>query len=251
MNKLEVMTASGIRPAGLDHRPLDFGLACETLACMVGPNETGKSAWLRALAGIEAPAAGELQLLGRPVWDMDGPSWRRMRTRAAFLAPETPLLSVADGLANVILPAVYHGIAEEAVLEERARQLLERLGWEGDLHSLPAYLDAHSRQLLALARCLLLGPEIIFMDEPFGLMDRASRLAMEDRIAGLVRDDGIALVIVTHNLEFVRKRADVILLADGAGLSIYYDWEDLAAHQQELMAQTAVLDRGGRHAGNR
>jgi ABC-type polar amino acid transport system ATPase subunit len=226
---LNILIADGLVPGRLpQHQPLSCGIAVGSINCMVGRNFTGKSSWLRALAGLDLPAAGTLEIMGSDVWSLDTANWRRLRTNAAFITAKAPLISWLDGLSNVTLPAVYHELEGEVAARDQARKLLDKLGYDGALDVLPAYLDRHHRSLLALARCLMLAPEMVFIDEPFELTDSNSRAEMEKVLNWLAQEQGITLVISTHNLDFARGHADSVLYASGSGLYVHRSWDELS-----------------------
>ncbi|MBI2383711.1 MAG: ATP-binding cassette domain-containing protein [Gammaproteobacteria bacterium] len=225
------MAARGLLPAGLpgDPRPLDFAAGGGTLSCLVGPRGCGKTAWLRCLAAIDPPVAGTLSLDGCDCGGLSLDAWRRLRLRAAFLGPTTPLLSVLGALANVMLPAQYHRLGTNDAIRRKAFGLLERLGWEGPLDALPAHLSRHQRRLLALARCLILDPVILFVDEPFDMSDVDGWHPLADVFAELRRDRGLTQIVITHHLPFVHRHADRILFACPGGLLDFAGWAPLAA----------------------
>jgi ABC-type transporter Mla maintaining outer membrane lipid asymmetry ATPase subunit MlaF len=208
---------------------LDLALERGTICCLIGPQGGGKTAWLRALAAVEPPAEGELTIAGRYCSNLAYEAWRRMRPQIAYIGASAPLLSVLNGLANVTLPAHYHRIGSTEAIRAKALAVLERLGWQGPLDVLPAYLDEHQRRLLALARCLILDPHILFIDEPFRMTDVAGWHHMGSVFVDLAHERKIALVVVTHHLPFVRRHADRILFTSRAGVRDYAGWSALAA----------------------
>jgi len=226
----DILVAEQLLPDHLrEQRPLDYRIATGSITCLVGRNFTGKTRWLRTLAGLDPPASGRLEIMAADVWALAPDAWQRMRTNVAFITAEAPVISWMDGISNVTLPAIYHELEGEVAARQQALDLLAKLGYDGALDVLPAYLDRHHRSLLALARCLMLAPEMVFIDEPFELTDRSSRLAMERVMRWLAREQGITLVTSTHNLAFVREHADAVLYADGTGLYVHRSWDDLEA----------------------
>jgi ABC-type polar amino acid transport system ATPase subunit len=226
----DVLVAEAVVPGQLpEHRPLDLRVPIGSINCLVGRNFTGKSSWLRTFAGVDPPSAGTVEIMGVDVWSLDTEAWRRLRTNVAFITAEAPLISWLDGISNVTLPAVYHELEGEAAARTQATKLLEKLGYDGALNLLPAFMDQHHRSLLALARCLMLAPELVVIDEPFELTDAPSRLAMERVLEWMAEEQGITLMISTHNLKFARAHADSVLYADGGGLYVHRSWDELAA----------------------
>lgn len=237
------LRAEGLLPDGVyGHAPLDLSLEPGSLCCMVGRNFTGKTAWLRALAGLEQPAAGRLELMGADVWRMSIARWRQLRTKVAFITAEAPLLSWLDALSNVTLPAIYHELQDPDSARQRALDLLMELGYDGETEVLPAYLDEHHRRLLAMARSLMLEPRMMFIDEPFVLTDASAVKGLEDVLQGLARERGITVVVSTHLLGFAEAHADELLYADGTGLYVHGSWDALSQQAPDFVAGSVRVE---------
>lgn len=228
---------------------LDFELDAGAICCIVGPPGMGKTAWLRTLAAVERPEAGTLELAGVEVDGLQAADWLALRRRVGYVGSSPALLSVMRANANVTLAAHYHRIGTPEQIRARAQALLGRLGWQGPLDVLPAYLDDYQRLLLALARCLILEPEVLFLHEPFRMMDVAAWRKFEGVLAGFARDSGLAQVIVTHNLPFVRRQARWILFAGAAGISVHRGWAgfvaDAGREVQDYLSLTGEHERSG------
>jgi ABC-type transporter Mla maintaining outer membrane lipid asymmetry ATPase subunit MlaF len=246
-----IVTARGLVAEGLlgttvAEKPLDLAVGRGEMVCLIGPKGTGKTQLLRALAGLEPPAAGTVDLLGRRTATLDAEGWLDLRRRAAFITSDAPLLSVVEAVVNVTLPALYHRIGEPTAVRAEAVALLDKLGWHGDLRLLPAFLDEHQRRLLALARCLILKPVVLFVDEPFRMIDVSGWRHFGAVFEGLVRDDRLAVLMVTHNLPFVRESGARILFCGTHGPRLFADWRTLATDADPEVAQ--FLSDSGFHA---
>lgn len=199
------------------------------MLALVGPAGAGKTTWLRTLAAVDPPAAGNLILLGEDTAVLDDDAWRRLRCRAAFIAMGAPLLSVLDGLNNLMLPALYHRTGTTEQVRAWAGEILDFLGYVGDTHSLPAYLSQHQRLLLAIGRCLMLAPQLMFLDEPFYMTDDASRRSEAQIYRRLVQERNMTLLVATHNLGFVKRFADQILFVQEQCMWTFDSWQAFAA----------------------
>lgn len=226
---MTVLEARGLRPRGVDGAPLDLSLEAGTICCIVGPPQHGKAAWMRALSSVEPPAQGELRIGGEDVSTLDERGWRKLQQRVGYVGADPALLSVLSAGDNVTVAAHYHRLGDNAALREKAQHLLERLGWQGALDALPAYLNDWQRLLIALARCLMLDPLLLFVHDPFRKVDVAAARGFGTMLAGLSRERGVAQVIVTQHLPFVRRWANVILFAGSGGLSMHKGWTPFAA----------------------
>ena len=244
-----ILVAKGLVPEGVAAAaPLELSVRRGEMICLVGPKATSKTQLLRALAGLDPPAVGSVDLLGRRTDGLDSKAWLDLRRRAAFISTDAPLLSVVDALVNVTLPANYHAIAPSAQVREDALRLLERLGWQGDLTLLPAFLDEHQRRLLALARCLILKPVVLFVDEPFRMSDVSGWRHFGSVFEGLRRDDGLAVLMVTHNLPFVREVDARVLFCGPQGARMFAHWRDFAQDADPAIA--GFLAESGFHAAS-
>lgn len=237
MKDAPILVAKQLVPEGVGNMTaLDLEVRRGEMVCLVGPKATGKTQLLRALAGLDPPAAGSVDLLGRRTDGLDSKGWLDLRRRAAFISSDAPLLSVVDALVNVTLPANYHAIAPSTQVRADALKLLERLGWHGDLTLLPAFLDEHQRRLLALARCLILKPVVLFVDEPFRMSDISGWRHFGAVFEGLRRDDGLAVLMVTHNLPFVREVDARVLFCGPQGPREFAHWREFAQDPDPAIA---------------
>jgi tungstate transport system ATP-binding protein len=168
-------------------------VAGETLA-LIGPNGSGKSTLLRVMALLQAPGEGTVAFRGRPVTAAGSLEVRR-RMAVVFQQPLLTDMSVAD---NVALGLRFRGVGAR---ERRARAglWLGRLGL-GHRGGQPARsLSGGEAQRAALARALVLEPDVLFLDEPFAALDAPTRAALVPDLAAILRADGRTTVLVTHD----------------------------------------------------
>lgn len=207
--------------------PLSLALQAGSVTCLVGPDGSGKSRYLRALAGIDAVRAGQLTLLGRSAYNLDEEEWRRMRARLAFLGSDTPLLSFFSGWRNIVFPPLYHRLADPQAIEAKGCGLVDALGIDADLEELPAYLDSLNVYKLTIVRALMLDPLVLFLDEPFRRFDICSIRPVQQFLLDRVRDSGLALVTATHDLRFVAKYADRVVFCGDGTLHSFVDGKEM------------------------
>ncbi len=222
--------------------PLSIEVRAGETVCLVGPNGGGKTAYLRALAAVDRPASGAIKVLGKDALKLDTDAWRALRLRAAYISEGAPLLSVVNGLINVTLPAMYHRLGTAPQVQVAAQDLLKFLDYPGRQDLLPAYLNQHERLLLAIARCLMLSPELMFLDEPFHMTDNACREREAVVYGKLTSEKGLGLLIATHNLGFVRRHADQIVFLHPDWMGCFAGWKAFNASKQPEVR--AFLDSG-------
>ncbi|HEV2110773.1 MAG TPA: ATP-binding cassette domain-containing protein [Gammaproteobacteria bacterium] len=232
MSAVPLLEAEDLKPLRGDGSAFDHGVSCRLgpgrIVCVVGPNGGGKTAYLRTLAAIDPPAGGGLRLFGRDAQALGDAARRALRLKVAFISEGAPLLSVVTGLTNVTLPAMYHHLFSADHARVKAEEILAFLGYPGRRDLLPAYLNQHERLLLAIARCLMLSPELMFLDEPFHMTDNACRERESVVYQKLARERGLTLLLATHNLGFVKRRADEIVFVHPEGVWRFAGWKEFA-----------------------
>jgi tungstate transport system ATP-binding protein len=182
----------------LDHIDVEIG-GCGALV-LIGPNGAGKSLLARVLAGLVAPTAGQLTWAGR------APD-RRRAPKIGFVF-QRPVLLRRSALANVEYALAIAGVARPA-RGERALYALERARLAHLAHAPARVLSGGEQQLLAIARALATGPEILILDEPTSHLDPAATTAVEDLVRA-VRSEGTRVVLITHDLGQLHRLADEV-----------------------------------------
>jgi ABC-type nitrate/sulfonate/bicarbonate transport system ATPase subunit len=167
----------------------------------LGPSGCGKSTILRIIAGLIEPSSGDVLVNGLPV---EGPSAERGMVFQSYSS--FPWLNIID---NIRFGMDLAGVSRSAA-DDRAADLLKRVGLAGTEKMLPGNLSGGMRQRVAIARSLACRPRIILMDEPFGALDPRTRRDMQDLVAGLLADNDLnqTFLFVTHDIE------EAIFLAD-------------------------------------
>jgi lipoprotein-releasing system ATP-binding protein len=176
---------------------------------IVGPSGCGKSTLLFLLGLLDRPEEGEIWLRGRPVAPhTDGERTAARAEHLGFIFQFHFLLPEFTALENVMLPMRKLGRLAPAAMEARAAELLEAVGLGGKAKRLATHLSGGEQQRVAVARALANSPAVILADEPTGNLDARNSDAVFELIAGLARQLGQAVVMVTHNPEMA-ARCDV------------------------------------------
>jgi putative ABC transport system ATP-binding protein len=181
----------------------------------MGPSGSGKSTLLHTLAGIFPPDSGEVWLDGRRVDTLTESERTRLR-RTAFgfvfqfgnLVPE---LTAAD---NVALPLILKRVSRREAYRQASRWL-DRLGLGGKNTRRTGELSGGEAQRVAVARALALEPRALFADEPTGSLDSLTGEKVMNLITGLAREQGISVVVVTHDVRVAAYADRQVLVRDG------------------------------------
>jgi len=182
-----------------------------TLA-LIGPSGGGKSTLLRICAGLEIPEEGTVVLDGTQMIFEEKPMHRH-RLRAGIVFQGFNLFPHLTALENVLLPLEKVHMVQDA--RSRANAALERFGLGAHSSKKPSQLSGGQRQRVAIARALAIEPDFLFMDEPTSALDPEMTSEVLDAIADL-RDSKQPLILVTHEMGFARKAADVVaFVAEG------------------------------------
>ena len=217
--------------------PLSMTADAGEIVSLIGPDYTGKSDWLKTMAGIYYPAAGDIQFSGRSFFELDDDEWTRMRQRNAYIRGNTALLSVASGLANVMLPARYHGLGDDETIKTRALNLIDELGANESLDELPAFLRRDQRFMLAVARALILDPDVLFLDNPFAFLDSQAITRFKNFLLQRVKQQGLTLIMLANDLDFTLHVADKVLFITTEKVYCFGSIAELKACNDDVVAE--------------
>ena len=183
------------------------------VVCIVGPSGSGKSTILRCINGLETYEAGEITVDGRRV-DRSARSIVEIRTRVSMVFQRFNLFPHRTVLENVIEGPVFVKRQPRAEAVERGRALLARVGLADKAEARPSQLSGGQQQRVAIARALAMQPQAILFDEPTSALDPELVGEVLAVMRGLA-EDGMTMVVVTHEMGFAREVADRVLFIDG------------------------------------
>ncbi len=194
---------------------VDLNVAPGEIIGLIGPSGSGKSSLLHAAGMLERPSGGDVWIDGRPGWELsDGERTAIRRTRIGFVYQFHHLLPEFDAISNVSLPALIAGRRRKEAMDE-AERLLGIMGLSDRLHHQPAQLSGGEQQRVAIARAMINNPILILADEPTGNLDPDTSKIVFAALSELVRKEGAAALIATHNLELARYMDRVMALDHG------------------------------------
>lgn len=184
----------------------------ETFA-IVGPSGSGKTTLLGLCAGLDTTDDGEIWLCGQNLVDLDEDGRALLRNEnVGFVFQDFQLLPTLTALENVVVPLELRGVKNAM---EHGKELLAKVGLEDRASHYPSQLSGGEQQRVALARAFANKPSILFADEPTGNLDDETGTKIEQLLFELNKEQGTALVIVTHDLELAQKTDKSIRLRSG------------------------------------
>jgi lipoprotein-releasing system ATP-binding protein len=180
---------------------------------LIGPSGSGKSSLLHAAGLLEKPSGGDVVIEGQRGWDLtDDQRTAIRRNRIGFVYQFHHLLPEFDAIHNVAIPALIAGRPRGEALAE-AERLLGVMGLGHRLDHRPAQLSGGEQQRVAIARAMINKPALILADEPTGNLDPDTSTVVFGALSDLVRNEGAAALIATHNLELA-KYMDRVMAVD-------------------------------------
>ena len=182
------------------------------VVCVIGPSGSGKSTFLRCLNLLEEPSGGEVFLDGKKINDSDV-DIDEIREKLGMVFQGFNLFQHMTVLDNLTLAPIKVKGMEKAAAEEKARKLLETVGLADKAEKYPASLSGGQKQRVAIARALAMDPEIMLFDEPTSALDPEMVGEVLNVMKNLA-ENGMTMVIVTHEMGFAREVADRVLFID-------------------------------------
>ncbi|MCW8378898.1 ABC transporter ATP-binding protein [Streptomyces justiciae] len=194
---------------------VDVSVGARDSLAIMGPSGSGKSTLLHSLAGIVRPDSGTVLLRGEAI---DKLSEERLsalrRKRFGFVFQFGQLLPELPAEENVALPLMLEGVPRRQAVE-RARRWFAPLGLDGLEHRRPGQLSGGQAQRVAIARALAVEPDVVFADEPTGALDQTTSTEVVRLLTSVTREQGAALVMVTHDADVAAHCDRVLQVRDG------------------------------------
>jgi len=196
-------------------RGVDLAVAPGEIVALLGPSGSGKSTLLQAVGLLEGGFQGSIQLQGEEASELDDDGRTRLRRELlGFVYQFHHLLPEFNAVENVVLPQLLQG-ADPQNARDRAQDLLGKLGLSQRFDHRPSKLSGGEQQRVAVARALANKPPLILADEPTGNLDEHTADAVLGEFLSLVRGEGSAALVATHNERLARKVDRVVRLHEG------------------------------------
>ncbi|HET7606899.1 MAG TPA: ABC transporter ATP-binding protein [Sphingomicrobium sp.] len=196
-------------------RGVDLAVEPGEIVALLGPSGSGKSTLLQAVGLLEGGFQGSIRLKGEEASELDDEGRTRLRRDLlGFVYQFHHLLPEFNAVENVVLPQLVRG-ADMQPARERAQQLLGALGLADRLDHRPSKLSGGEQQRVAVARALANKPPLVLADEPTGNLDEHTADTVFAEFMGLVRGEGTAALVATHNERIAAKMDRVVRLHEG------------------------------------
>lgn len=196
-------------------RGVDLDIMPGEIVALLGPSGSGKSTMLQAIGLLEGGFSGALTIAGTQVAGLDGDARTTVRREhIGFVYQFHHLLPDFNAAENVVLPQLIAG-KPEAEARARAEELLGALGLAARLDHRPSQLSGGEQQRVAVARALANRPALVLADEPTGNLDESTADKVFEQFVELVRGQGSAALVATHNERLAARMDRVVRLHDG------------------------------------
>lgn len=180
---------------------------------LIGPSGSGKTTLLGLCAGLDTATSGIVSLMGFKLNAMSEDDRAYVRNQyVGFVFQNFQLLSTLTALENVMVPLELRG---ERNVNQKAKDLLARVGLSDRLHHYPSQLSGGEQQRVAMGRAFITDPKILFADEPTGNLDEENATHITDLLFGMNKEKGTTLVLVTHNLDLAQRTQRILRMRGG------------------------------------
>lgn len=195
---------------------VDLRVGAEDFLALIGPSGSGKSTLLNLMGLLDRPTKGRVIVRGVDTTGMDDGQRTRLRGRSiGFVFQFHHLLPAFTALENVVLPMWSDKGVLTPSMRERARALLERIGLGPQMNNKATDLSGGQQQRVAIARALAMRPALVLADEPTGNLDTQTADQIFELLREFGREEGSALVIVTHDSRIADRCDRVVQVVDG------------------------------------
>jgi phospholipid/cholesterol/gamma-HCH transport system ATP-binding protein len=210
--------------------------------CILGRSGVGKSVALRLLMGFLTPDEGSIRVEGQEITGLDEEGLRAIRKRVTMVFQNGALFDSLSVRENVAFPLRERGDLTEEQVQELVSKLIGMVGAEDVAEALPASLSTGRRRAVAIARALAAQPEVVLYDEPTTMVDPIIARHLGDLIQRLKRQFGFTSIVVTHDMRFAERLADLVLFLHQGKVQYFGPLKDFLESSDPNIRQFLALD---------
>ena len=210
--------------------------------CILGRSGVGKSVSLRILMGFLKPDSGSVRVEGQEITDLGEAGLQEIRKRVTMVFQNGALFDSLTVRENVAFPLRERGGLDEEQIQQVVDRLLGLVGAEHVQDLLPASLSTGRRRAVAIARALSAQPEVVLYDEPTTMVDPIIARRLGGIIQRLKHQLGFTSIVVTHDMRFAQRLADVVLFLHQGRAHFFGPLKEFLASEDEAIRQFLVLD---------
>ncbi|MCP5102196.1 MAG: ATP-binding cassette domain-containing protein [bacterium] len=227
---------------------LDFGITEGEITVILGQSGCGKSTILKTLIGLLPPLSGRVTFFGEKVDYSSERAMDKLYKRIGVLYQGSALLNSLTLYENVSLPIhMQHPGLQRAIEREMVHARLSQVGLAGSMDKYPSELSGGMRKRAALARAMILDPDIIFCDEPSAGLDPITAAGLDDLMRNLRDLFGITFLVVTHELRSIEKISDKALVLNNGRLHYFGDYQNMLSMNDEFIDTFFMKDKKDDH----
>jgi phospholipid/cholesterol/gamma-HCH transport system ATP-binding protein len=205
------------------------------LVAITGPAGSGKSTLLKIAAGLIYPDSGTVHIDGADILNLPRAALFKLRRDYSFVFQDAALISNLNVYQNITLPLCHHFNLCHDEVETKMVEVLRQFDLEEDKNLRPAQLSFGQRKLVSFARALIMEPKLIFFDEPVAGIDAISREKIINKILTLRENPEISMIMVSHNLDFIKSSADYIALLFNNRLFAYGTRDEILSSRDPFL----------------
>lgn len=210
--------------------------------CILGRSGVGKSVSLRMLMGFLKPDSGSIHVNGQEITELDEEGMQQIRKRVTMVFQNGALFDSLSVRENVAFPLRERGGLEEEQILQIVERLLQLVGADDVEELLPASLSTGRRRAVAIARALAAQPEVVLYDEPTTMVDPIIARRLGGIIQRLQHQLGYTSIVVTHDMRFAERLADLVLFLHMGGARFFGPLKDFMASPDPDIQQFLTLD---------
>lgn len=222
--------------------PFDLRVETGEVFGIIGRSGAGKSTLLRLINGLERPSGGRVLIDGVDIAALDAASLRVQRRRIGMIFQHFNLLASKTVAQNVAFPLRLAGESDRTTIARRVTELLERVGLAARANDYPAQLSGGQKQRVGIARALACAPSILLCDEATSALDPETTASVLRLIAEIHRELGLTVVLITHEMDVIRRICDRVAVLDAGHLVEVGTVADVFLHPRHATTRRFVQE---------